>query len=86
MRDGSAEPVSRDQILRRERGQGRFIFPVELTTSRIGSLTRLIDTLLYVMTIHINITNVAYCTSCYFPCHFPCGWMLGRFICVHISF
>ena len=29
-----------------------FIFPVQLTTSRIGSLTRLIHFLLYVMTIH----------------------------------
>ena len=29
-----------------------FIFPVELTTSRIANLTRLIHTLLYVMTIH----------------------------------
>ena len=28
------------------------IFPVQLTTSRIGNLTRLIHTLLYVMTIH----------------------------------
>ena len=26
-RDGTAEPVSRDQILRRERGQGNNIFP-----------------------------------------------------------
>ena len=26
-RDGTAEPVSRDQILRRERGQGTFDFP-----------------------------------------------------------
>ena len=26
-RDGTAEPVSRDQILRRERGQGNFHFP-----------------------------------------------------------
>ena len=25
-RDGTAEPVSRDQILRRERGQGNIIF------------------------------------------------------------
>ena len=25
-RDGSAEPVSRDQVLRRERGQGNIIF------------------------------------------------------------
>ena len=26
-RDGTAEPVSRDQILRRERGHGKIIFP-----------------------------------------------------------
>ena len=26
-RDGTAEPVSRDQILRRERGKGNTIFP-----------------------------------------------------------
>ena len=51
-RDGTAEPVSRDQILRHARGQGNIIFPVQLTTSRIGNLTRFIHTLLYVMTIH----------------------------------
>ena len=44
-RDGTAEPVSRDQILRREqRGQEILIFPVQLTTSRIGNFTRLIYT------------------------------------------
>ena len=53
-RDGTAEPVSRDQILRHARGQGNTIFPVQLTTSRIGNLTRLIHTLLYVMTIHTH--------------------------------
>ena len=31
--------------------RGMFIFPVQLTTSRIGNLTRLIHTLLHVMTI-----------------------------------
>ena len=41
-RDGTAEPVSRDQILRHVRGQRNTIFPVQLTTSRIGNLTRLI--------------------------------------------
>ena len=51
-RDGTAEPISRDQILRHARGQGNIIFPVQLTTSRIGNLTRLIHTLLHVMTIH----------------------------------
>ena len=54
-RDGTAEPVSRDQIPRHARGQGISIFPVQLTTSRIGNLTRLIHTLLYVMTIHTYI-------------------------------
>ena len=54
-RDGTAEPISRDQILRHARGQGTIIFPVQLTSSRIGSLTRLIHTLLYVMTIHTYI-------------------------------
>ena len=50
-RDGTAEPVSRYQILRHAWGQGNIIFPVQLTTSRIG----LIHTLLYVMTIHTYI-------------------------------
>ena len=39
MRDGTAEPVSRGEILRRERGQGKFMFsffffPVQLTTEQ----------------------------------------------------
>ena len=54
-RDGTAKPFPRDQILRHARGQGNIIFPVQLTTSRIGNLTRLIHTLLYVMTIHTYI-------------------------------
>ena len=61
-RDGTAEPVSRDQILRHARGQGNIIFPVQLTTSRIGNLTRLIDTLLYVMTIYTYIHTYIYST------------------------
>ena len=59
-RDGTAEPVSRDQILRHARGQGNIIFPVQLTTSRIGNLIRLIHTLLYVMTIHTCIHMLAW--------------------------
>ena len=59
-RDGTAEPVSRDQILRHARGQGNIIFSVQLTTSRIGNLTRLILTLLYVMTIHTYIHTYTY--------------------------
>ena len=34
--------------------RGIFIFSVQLTTSRIGNLTRLIHTLLYVMTIQLQ--------------------------------
>ena len=41
-------------------GDGNIIFPVQLTTSRIGNLTRLIHTLLYVMTIHTYCDAVKY--------------------------
>ena len=51
-RDGTDKLVSGDQILRRERGQGKLIFPLQLTTSKIGNHTRLIHTLLYGITIH----------------------------------
>ena len=57
-RDEMAEPVSRDQILRHARGQGNTIFPVQLTTNRIGNLNWLINTLLYVMTIHTYIHTI----------------------------
>ena len=42
-RDGTVEPVSLDQILRR--------FLVQLTLCKIGNLTQSIHTLIYVMTI-----------------------------------
>ena len=58
-RDGTAEPVSRDQILRHARGQGNIIFPVQLTVSRIGNLTRSIHALLYVMTIHTYMFTIS---------------------------
>ena len=64
-RDGTAEPISRDQILRHARGQGNIIFPVQLTPSRIGNLTRLIHTLLYVMTIHTYQVHTAGRLDCY---------------------
>ena len=44
-RDGTSEPVSRDQILGHEREKEKLIFPVQLTTSRTGNLTWLILTL-----------------------------------------
>ena len=42
-RDGTAEPVSRDEVLNEDREI--FIFPVQLATGRIGNLTRFILTL-----------------------------------------
>ena len=55
-RDGMARPASRDQILRSERTwTGKYlILCVQLTTCRIGNLTRLIHTLLCVMTIYTH--------------------------------
>ena len=35
--DGTAKPVSQDQILRREREQRKFISPIQFTARRIGS-------------------------------------------------
>ena len=58
-RDGTAELVSRDQILRRERGQETFVFPVQLTTSRIGNLIRLIHTLAICVTLYTLGLNLA---------------------------
>ena len=76
-RDGTAEAVSRDQILRHARGQGNAIFPVQLTTiidhSRIGNLTRLIHTLLYVMTIHIRYLMVRLPTPRFFKWYLVTG-------------
>ena len=54
--------VSRDQFFRRERGQGNIHFPVQLTTSRISDLARMIFLFLYVMTdIH---TYIHYSVGC----------------------
>ena len=58
-RDGTAEPASRDQMLRHERGQGTRNFPCfQLITSRNGNLTRLIHTLAICVTIHIYIYTI----------------------------
>ena len=53
-RDGKAEPVSQDQILGSGDGEKTF-FLVELTTSRIGNLSRLIYTLLRISDDHTYI-------------------------------
>ena len=62
-RDGTAELVLHDQIFRQYRDRGIFIFPVQLTTNRIGNLTRLFHTLLYVMTTQFSLSL----TLCEFP-------------------
>ena len=54
-RDGTAEPVTRDQIIRHERGQTKKK-TVQLTSSRIGNHTRLNYTLLKAMTVHTLIS------------------------------
>ena len=52
---GRLNPSCETKFLGTHGDRGVFIFPVQLlTTSRIGNLTRLIHTLLYVMTIHID--------------------------------
>ena len=50
-RDGTAEPLSQDPVLRCERGQENIHFPclADRTTSRIGNLTQLIYTLLFII-------------------------------------
>ena len=49
-RDWTAEPLSRGQILRRERGQ--------LTTSRIGNLTRIMLTLAICVTVYTSFETI----------------------------
>ena len=66
-REGTAEPVSRDQIVMRERGQGKIpIFPVELTTSRIGNLTRFVQMTSSRVRLGQSFKTVGYgCASCW---------------------
>ena len=51
-RDGTAELVLRDQILKRERGQENINIPYSADHEQDTSTARLIHTLLEVMTIH----------------------------------
>ena len=53
-RDGTAEPISRDQMLRRERGQGNIYFLCSADPEQDWQPTRWIYTLLYVMTIQYS--------------------------------
>ena len=52
-RDGTVEPVSGGTILSGANGDmKKFVFPIQLTTGRIGNHTRLIYFLLKVLIIH----------------------------------
>ena len=51
-RDGRPNSSRKSKISGANADREMFIFCVQLTTSRIGNLTRLIHTLLHVMTIH----------------------------------
>ena len=51
-RDGTAKPIRETKTSGANGDREMFIFPVQLTTSRISNLTRLIHTLLCVMAIH----------------------------------
>ena len=53
---GRPNPSRETKLSGPNEDRGLFISPVQLTTSRIGNLTRLIHTLLYVMTIHTCMT------------------------------
>ena len=55
-RDGTAELVSRDQCSGANADRKIIIFPIQVTTSRIGNLTRLIHTL----AIYVTITYIIY--------------------------
>ena len=74
-RDGTAGPVSRDQILRHVWEQGNANFPCSADHEQDwGNVTRLIHTLLYVMTIYraleidiVGLTRSAPCLRC--SCH-----------------
>ena len=60
-RDGTAEPVSRDQISGANEYREISIFPVNLTKSRISNLTQLIPLLLYVcVTIQVRVYHTKY--------------------------
>ena len=58
-RYGTAKPVSRDQFSGANGDRELFILPVQLTTSSISNLIRLILLLIYVMTIHTIIHNIS---------------------------
>ena len=68
--------------------RGILCFPVQLTTSRIGNLTRLIHTLLHVMTIHTYIhtySDLLYVSSVRILLHVGCCCCCCCCCCLHIK-
>ena len=68
-RDGTAEPVSRDQIQGANADREIFVFLLQVTTSRIGNLTRLIHTLAICVIIHAysivpRVYSIVCCCCC----------------------
>ena len=57
-RDGMVEPSRDTKFPGANEDREIFIFLVQLTTSRVGSLTRLIHTLLYMMSIHTYTVHI----------------------------
>ena len=55
MRNGTAEPVSRDQILRREGGQENINFPCSADHEQDVNLTWLVHSLAVCVTIHTDV-------------------------------
>ena len=82
-RDGTAELVSRDQFSGANGDREIIIFPVQLTTGRIGNLARLIHTLLFVMSMHAYVHTYIHTyihTCCSILPQFPQkGWMPSYF-------
>ena len=68
-RDGTAEPVLRDQILSANWDREIFMFcSAGHEQDWIGNLTRWIQTLLLVMTIHTHILSLGSARFCQFLC------------------
>ena len=63
-RDGTAELVSRDQILRRERGQGKQIL-LSWPRAALATLKQLIRNLLKILIIHISVDLYGHETGCF---------------------
>ena len=68
-RDGTAESVSRDQILRHERGQETVNFPCSADHEQDGNLTRSIHTFAICVTILTYILVVIKCSTLHYTCH-----------------